>query len=259
MHDLVLHISWTQVAITSLLVLLTGILSLLMRLRLERDLLIGTLRTVIQLTLLGYLLTVVFAIENLFAVLALFFGMITAAAITISGRIKNRQHSFMMPVFFSMLLSYFAIALFILVVVVRPEPWYLPQYFIPIAGMIIGNSMNALALAIDTWFDDIASQKETVELYLSLGATPEESTEAIFRNAIRKGMIPSVNAMMTVGLVSIPGMMTGQILAGADPLLAVKYQIVVMLMLVGSTAISTVIAMLIVRRRSFTAAWQLKT
>ncbi len=258
MNDLVLNIGWGQVALTAVLLFLTGLLSLMMRLNLEKELLIGTIRTVVQLSLLGYLLNIVFAVENLLLVLLLFSGMILAAAFTINGRIKNRKHSFMVPVFFSMFLSYFAVALFVLVLVVRPQPWYLPQYFIPIAGMIIGNSMNALALAIDTWFDDVSTQRSSIELYLSLGATPEESTATIFKNAVRKGMIPSINAMMTVGLVSIPGMMTGQILAGANPMLAVKYQVVIMFMLVGSTAISTIIAMLIVRKKSFTEAQTLK-
>ena len=94
-------------------------------------------------------------------------------------------------------------------------------------------------------------QKELVEMKLSLGADYREASLDIFRNAVSAGMIPSINAMMGVGLVFIPGMMSGQILAGTDPLIAVRYQIVVMLMLVGSTAVSSVVVMLIVRRRCF--------
>jgi putative ABC transport system permease protein len=90
-----------------------------------------------------------------------------------------------------------------------------------------------------------------VEMKLSLGANYREASDDIFRNAVTAGMIPSINAMMGVGLVFIPGMMSGQILAGTDPLIAIRYQIVVMLMLVGSTAVSSVVVMLIVRRRCF--------
>jgi putative ABC transport system permease protein len=124
--------------------------------------------------------------------------------------------------------------------------------------MIIGNSMNALAIGINNWFDGISKERDRVEQYLSLGASARESTAANYRNAVKSGMIPSINALMTVGIVFIPGMMTGQVLAGIDPLIAIKYQIVIMLLLVGSSGLSTIIALHIVRRLTFTPSEQLK-
>jgi putative ABC transport system permease protein len=134
----------------------------------------------------------------------------------------------------------------------------MPVYFIPIGGMIIGNSMNSIAIAMNSWFEGLKKERERVELFLYLGATPEESSAENFKSSVKSGMIPSINALMSVGVVSIPGMMTGQILAGTDPMIAIKYQIVIMLLLVGSTALSTVFALHIVRRLSFTNNHQLK-
>ncbi len=141
--------------------------------------------------------------------------------------------------------------------IVQVKPWYTPQYFIPLSGMIIGNSMNAITIALDRLFSDIRKQRDQVELALCLGATYQEATMSIFRDTIRAGMIPSINALMTVGLVSIPGMMTGQILAGSNPVIAIKYQIIVMLMLVASTAIGSMIVITVMRKRCFTKAHQL--
>jgi putative ABC transport system permease protein len=184
--------------------------------------------------------------------------MIYFAASIISGRVKEKRIPYFLPVFASMFLSYMVINTFVMTVIVQVKPWYQPIYFIPIGGMIIGNSMNALAISIDIWFETLKKDRDRIELFLSLGANPEESTTENFKSAIKSGMIPSINALMAVGVVSIPGMMTGQILAGVSPLIAIKYQIVIMLLLVGSTALSTVFALHIVRRMSFTANQQLK-
>ena len=123
--------------------------------------------------------------------------------------------------------------------------------------MIAGNSMNAITLALERLFADLRNGRTRVELALSLGATYQEATAEMVRQAIRTGMIPSINALMTVGLVSLPGMMSGQILAGSDPIVAIEYQIVVMLMLVASTAISSSIVVHVVRRTCFTGSSQL--
>ncbi|TNF52251.1 iron export ABC transporter permease subunit FetB [bacterium] len=254
----IINISWLNVGITTLLVLLTGLCSLFLRLGLGRDLFIGTIRTFLQLFLLGYVLKIVFALNNPWIIFSLFSFMIFFAAVTISGRIKEKRVPYFLPVLASIFLSYTVINLFVMVAIVQVKPWYQPVYFIPIGGMIIGNSMNALAIAIDTWFEGIKKERDRIELYLSLGATPVESSTENYKDAIKSGMIPSINALMSVGIVFIPGMMTGQIIAGIDPLLAIKYQIVIMLLLVGSTALSTIFSLHIVRRLSFTLSHQLK-
>jgi len=177
--------------------------------------------------------------------------MVVSAVFIIKGRVKEMQIPYIVPTFLTMFISYLATALFVSGLVIGITPWWEPRYFIPAGGMVIGNSMSALAISLERLFRDMRQQKELVEMKLSLGANYREASADIFRNGVTAGMIPSINAMMGVGLVFIPGMMSGQILAGTDPLIAIRYQIVVMLMLVGSTAISSVVVMLIVRRRCF--------
>jgi putative ABC transport system permease protein len=238
-------------------VLLAGGCSLWLKLGLEKDLAIGTLRTFLQLSALGYILKFVFRINNPVLILVLFFWMIFWAAYTVWSRVKQKNVPVFFPTFLSMLISYMIVTIVFTAVIVQVKPWYKPQYFIPLGGMIVGNSMNAIAVSLDRMFSDLSSKRDLVELALSLGADYKEATSDLFRDVIKSGMIPSINSLMTVGLVSLPGMMTGQILAGSDPMTSIKYQIVVMLMLVGSTAVGSVIVVSVVRRLCFTKAHQI--
>ena len=149
------------------------------------------------------------------------------------------------------------VIVFVTAGVVQVKPWYAPQYFIPLGGMIIGNSMTAIAIALERMFADIRRRRDEIELAFCMGATYQEATVEIRRTAVRAGMIPSINALMTVGLVALPGMMTGQILAGAEPTMAIRYQILVMLMLVASTTLGTIIVVQVARRLCFTKVHQM--
>ncbi len=251
-------ISWWQLGLCMIFVIIAGTGSIMLKLRLEKDLAWGTVRTFAQLFLVGYVLKWVFAIDHPVPVLLLYVGMILAAALNIRGRIKQRQIPFFLPTFASMVVSYLLVTTLVTAVIIQVEPWYKPQYFIPLGGMIIGNAMNAITIGLERLFTDLRKRRAEIELMLSLGATYPEATEAILRDAVRAGMLPSINALMTVGLVSLPGMMTGQILAGSPPMTAVKYQIVVMLMIAAATAIGSIIVVHLVRRRCFTRAHQLR-
>lgn len=241
-----------QLAVALVFILLAGIASILHSLKLEKDLLIGTIRTFIQLYLMGYGLKLIFRLNNMTLALAVFVFMIVFAALTIYGRIREKEISFFTPVLISMLVSFFLVSYIVTRVIVDIDPWWSPRYFLPLGGMVIGNSMNAIAIALERLLNDLKTNRKEVEMKLSLGADYKEATANLVANAMKAGMIPSINSMMTVGVVFIPGMMTGQILAGADPVLAIKYQIVVMIMLVGSTTIGTLIAVLITRKLCFT-------
>jgi putative ABC transport system permease protein len=253
----VIDISYGQLMLSTVFVIVAGIASIRLKLGLERDLLWGTIRTFAQLFLIGYVLTYIFAIDSASLVLLVFTGMILFAARTISNRVKEKEVPYFIPTFVSMFVSYMLVTIVVTAFIVDTEPWYRPQYFIPLGGMVIGNSMTAIALSLERIFSNIRKQRSEVELYLSLGATRGEATQGIAREAIKAGMIPSINSMMAVGIVFLPGMMTGQILAGADPVIAVKYQIVVMLMLVGSTAIGSIIVTYIARNLCFNKAEQI--
>jgi UDP-glucose/iron transport system permease protein len=234
-------------------IIAAGAASIALKLKLEKDLLWGTLRAVSQLVLMGFVLRFVFTIDYWFVVVGIYALMILFAAFVVKGRVKEREVPIFAPTFISMLLSYMIVAYLVVAVIVNVEPWYEARYFIPLGGMVIGNSMSAIAIALERLLSDLRNNRDLVEMHISLGADSRQASERIFRQSIKAGMIPSITSLMGVGVVFIPGMMTGQILAGSDPLLAVKYQIVVMLMLVGSTAIGSVIIVSWVRRRCFDA------
>ena len=249
----IIDIGLTELLISLVFVLAAGISSLLLQLNLHKDVLWGTVRTVAQLFLVGYILKYVFRFTTPWPVLLVFAVMIYFAASIIKGRVKTKEIAFMAPTVVSMFISYMLVTALVTGVIIKAEPWYEPSYFIPLGGMIIGNSMNAIAITLERLFGDLKKQREVVEMYLSLGADYKEASAEIFRNAVSAGMIPSINSMMGVGIVFLPGMMTGQIIAGADPLVSVKYQIVVMLMIVGSTAIGSILVAFLIRRRCFSA------
>jgi len=247
----IVKISLIQLAFGLVFILVAGSASMYHALRLERDLLVGTIRTFAQLFLLGFILKFIFELQNAIVVLAIFGFMIFFAAWEVRGRVKERQVAFFWPVFVSMFISYTIVSYLVTAVMVNVEPWWKPQYFIPLAGMVIGNSMNAVAIALERLLGELRKRRLEVEARLCLGADYKEASEDMFRNAMRAGMIPSINSMMGAGIVFIPGMMTGQILAGADPLQAIRYQIIVMVMLVGSTAIGTLLVVYLVRKLCF--------
>jgi putative ABC transport system permease protein len=247
----IVSIGYWQLAIGLVFILLAGLASLYHALKLGKDLLVGTIRTFVQLFALGYILIFIFKLDNSAFVLAVFGFMIFFAAWEIRSRIKEKQVTFFWPLFISMAISYAIVSYLVTAVVVNVNPWWKPQYFIPLGGMVIGNSMNAIAIALERLLGELRKRRHEVEAMLCLGADYKEASKDMLGTAMRAGMIPSINSMMAVGVVFIPGMMTGQILAGADPLQAVRYQIVVMVMLVGSTAIGSLLVVYLVRKRCF--------
>jgi putative ABC transport system permease protein len=251
MSEGALHIDLWRLALALVFSLLAGGCSLALKLGLGRDLALGTARTVAQLFLMGWVLGIVFDLKSPWLVLALFLAMAGAAAHTARGRVREKAIGFAWPMYASMASVYLLITVTVTGAIVHAEPWWTPQYFLPIGGMVLGNSMNSVAVALDRLFSDLRARASVVEMQLCLGADAAEASADIVRTAVRAGMIPSINSMMAVGLVSIPGMMTGQILGGSDPSQAIRYQIVVMLMIVGATALGSTLLTLIIRRRCF--------
>jgi putative ABC transport system permease protein len=239
-------------------ILAAGLASIALRLDLQRDLLWGTVRTFAQLFMLGLVLKYVFSIQLWWPVLLIFWSMLAFAVQIIHSRVKEKSVRYLDTTFLSMFLSFTVITMIVNGIIVQVRPWYEPRYFLPLGGMVIGNSMNAIAIALERLFGELRKSKSLVEMRLTLGASYREATADITRGAVRAGMIPSINAMMGVGMVFIPGMMTGQILAGADVITAVKYQVLVMLMLVGSTSLGSVLVVLLSLRRCFTPDGRLR-
>ena len=148
-------------------------------------------------------------------------------------------------------LTSFAVTLYGLTVVIRPDPWFSPQYAIPLLGMVIGNTMTAISLSADRLTTALHDHKNIVEQRLLLGEPARDAIDEFRRDAFRGGYIPVINSMATAGIVSLPGMMTGQILAGSPPVDAVKYQIMIWLLIAATTGIGMIIALHLTSRNLF--------
>ncbi len=151
----------------------------------------------------------------------------------------------------SMFLSSFTVTLLALTVIIGVEPWYQPQYLIPLLGMLLGNTMSGIAIALDSLTRQAWDARGRIEARLLAGGTWDDAIEDMRRDALRAGLIPIINAMATAGLVSLPGMMTGQILAGSPPMEAAKYQLLIMFLIAAGTGLGSVAAVWIGSRRLF--------
>ena len=237
-----------QLVIATLLVVAAGAISLALRLGIERRLAIAALRTVVQLGLLGLVLERVFALRSPMLIVGLLLLMTVFAAREASGRTSKSYRGIMVDAWLAMAVSCFAVGGVVTQVVVGVEPWYEPQYVIPLIGMILGNSLTGIALGLDRFLDHLVTRHDEVELRIAFGASRSEALAAPLRDAVRTGMVPIINAMAAAGIVSLPGMMTGQILAGSPPLQAVAYQIVVMFMIAAAVAGGAMLVVLLAGR-----------
>jgi len=248
----VIVIGWPQLLLATVFVIFVGALSLWLSLGLERDLAIATVRTYLQLIALGFVLRWVFGIDSPWLVLGILVVMVLAAANIIVRRSPDAPRGIFASSAVSMALTGFIVTFAVTGLIVQVEPWYEPRYVIPLAGMVLGNSMTGIALALERTFADLDATADEVLALTALGATPWEAAHSAVRGALRAGLIPTINSMAAAGIVFIPGMMAGQILAGADPVTATGYQIVVMLMVAAATALGSVVAVLLTYRRRFT-------
>lgn len=250
--------SWVQLAAAAGLVLVAVGLSAGRRLGVERDLAVATVRTFVQLLAIGYILGFVFSRADPALIVGILLFMLAVAAWTVAGRQRRPTYALRVLVLGSLSTGCGLTLLLATEVILQIRPWYNPYYLIPLMGMVIGNSLNSATLAIERLESDVRSSRDQIEVLLALGATSRQAVAACVRNAMKAAMIPVINSMMVVGLVSLPGMMTGQILAGSAPLMAIKYQVLIMYMIAFSTAVSAFLLTTLRARAYFTAAHQLR-
>jgi putative ABC transport system permease protein len=245
------NLSVLDLCLAASLIVVNGALSVALDLGLGRKLLIAAVRTVVQLLLIGYVLGWVFAFNRWYVVLPLMALMTLIAGLAASDRGRRTYAGQRVDSIVSIWLSAWLIGAFGLFAVIRIHPWYEPQYAIPILGMILGNTLTGVSLGIERMTEELTSGRAAVEMSLALGATRWEAALGPARQAVRAGMIPTLNQMAVVGLVSLPGMMTGQVLAGQSPLQAVRYQIVIMFLIAAASALGVVGAVVLTYRRLF--------
>ncbi|CDM97829.1 MULTISPECIES: ABC transporter permease [Limnospira] len=239
MSDDYLSLSYGQLGASVLLIIINVALSLQLRLGLERSLAIASLRCVVQLLLVGYILEWLFALDNPWVVLAIALLMAAIAGISAVNRTSRRFAGIYWRSLLSVLVSALLITNLSVIGIIQVQPWYNPQYLIPLLGMILGNTLNGISLGLDRFMEGVVSNRNGIETLLALGATRWEASHKQIQTAVRTGMIPMINSMMVMGVVSLPGMMTGQILAGASPLDAVRYQIVIIFAIASASALGT--------------------
>ncbi|HEC31825.1 MAG TPA: iron export ABC transporter permease subunit FetB [Deltaproteobacteria bacterium] len=253
-------LSYTDLALAAVLVIALAALSVRMKLSLWKQLIIAASRTTVQLLLIGLVLKAVFAKARLPWITLIAFFMLLAAGREVTARRKRRLAGFwgFGVGTGSIFVSSFPVTIFALLAIVGNTPWYAPQYAIPLLGMLLGNTMNGVALGINYLTQAAWEQRNIIEERLILG---EDRTQAILdirRESVRTGLIPIINSMAAAGIISLPGMMTGQILAGSPPVEAVKYQILIMFLIAAGTGFGTLVAVWLTSHRLFDARHRLR-
>lgn len=242
-----------EIGISAALVLALAVLSMCLRLAIHQQLLIAALRSGVQLLLLGLILNTVFASTNVWMI-----GGITLVMLMVAGyEVNARQQKKLTGIAsysigtISMFVSSFSVALLTVTVIIDVDPWYTPQYLIPLLGMLLGNTMNGVSISLDRLTQTAWQQRNIIESRLMQGESWSTAIDQIRRDSLRAGLIPIVNAMMTAGIVSLPGMMTGQVLAGTPPLEAAKYQILILFLIAAGTGLGAMVAMWLASGRLF--------
>jgi putative ABC transport system permease protein len=251
-------IGWVELTLAALLILVNAGASVVFRLGLGRRLLVSTVRAGLQLALLGLVLHWVFELERWTAVLGLMLAMGVLAGFEAARRTAYRVPGLASTAVVAMISASMLVTFYATTAVLRVEPWFAPRFVLPILGMILGNGMNGVSLGLDAALGGFMDKRDTIDTLLAHGATPEEATRDVVRAAVRRGTIPILNSMAAAGAISIPGMMTGQILAGESPARAAAYQAFILFCIAGSTALGTVGVVLGSRRLVFDARGRLR-
>lgn len=241
-NSTVMDLSLLNLAIAYVFVLLLLIIFKARGIKREKMILIATTRMTIQLTIMGYILMYVFSNPSWWLTLIMLVVMVGFAVFNALKRVKfSMNKKLKQLIMASMIIGYVVTAIIFMLAVLHVTPWFNPQYIIPISGMIVGNSMTGVALGANKLCSSMQEKHDMIENSLMLGATPSVATKDIVNDAFDSAILPTMNNMLTMGIVSLPGMMTGQILSGTFPITAIKYQIGIMLAILGCTAITVVL------------------
>lgn len=217
----------------------------------EKEILIATVRMTLQLMIVGYLLAWIFEHAHPFFTIGIVLFMLLFSIQNIYRRAKwPLEAELKKKIAFAMMVGTPATLVYFIFITLNVSPWFSPRYVIPISGMIIGNTMTGVALGINSLLGGMHENRQAIESALMLGATPREASRQLVNQAFDNAMLPTINSMVGMGIVFLPGMMTGQIIGGASPLMAIRYQIAVMLGITGGVSL-TVLLMLHIGYKAF--------
>jgi putative ABC transport system permease protein len=249
-----ISISLGEVAASLALIAVAIAVSFWRRAELEQDIAVAVLRSFVQLTAVGYVIQAIFDTDSLWLVVALLAGMVAFGTWTARGRAKGVPAA-SVPILLALAVAAaVTLGLVLALGVFKAEP----RYLVPVGGMVIGNSMTAVAVALNRLADEMRDGRRQVEAMLALGATSNQASHAIVTRSLRSGMIPLVDSTKTTGIVFFPGTMVGMLLAGAEPVDAVRLQVVLLWVLLGAVALAGLIAVSLGYRGFFTDAHQLR-
>ncbi|KAJ3132639.1 hypothetical protein HK100_005154 [Physocladia obscura] len=243
------HLSTSNVAIGFTLILVNAGISSFLGLGISAQLFVAAFRCVVQLNLLGLVLKPVFDNDSWILVSCLSLGMATISALEITFNKTKARHYYMLPsVWICVVVSVFVASFLVNLTnpqnklgnafAIQADPWFSARQYIPILGMLLGNSLSTIALGLNSCLTQLENHKDRIEMDLSFGASRWEAIDPIARAAIQVALLPTITQMSVMGLISIPGMMTGQILGGANIDDAVRYQQIILFMITAASSLA---------------------
>ncbi|MBT1171057.1 ABC transporter permease [Bifidobacterium sp. SO4] len=248
---------WGLLVALAMVAVAAGI-SELMRINIGKTLLWSACRALLQLCAMGFIIGYVIRANNVFLVFAVIAVMLVAAVQITLSRAKGIPKGLAGPVLLSLTITMLLMISLVTELVVRPHPWYAPQLVVPLTGMLLGNTVSALAVGLSRFYESMNERRDEIDTLLALGSTAWEAARPSIVSSIRLGLLPTTATLASCGIVTIPGMMAGQVIAGGDPLEAAKYQFVVFAAIAALTLVADSLIMAMVYRTCFTADDQYK-
>jgi putative ABC transport system permease protein len=242
---------YTEIGICFGMILIISGISIRKKHGLEKDFLIGSVRTFLQLILLGYILNWIFKNDSFIVILLISVVMTVNSALHSRSRIQIKYKTLLLDNFLSTALTIWPLAL-IGSALLHATPLWKVEIFLPLLGMLLGNTLNGISVGVDFFGTELKSKKEEIISLIALGANKKEATAHVIQRSLKIAMMPTLNSMASMGIVSIPGMMTGQILAGNTPGEAAITQVILMLLIAVGTYSGTYLALAMTRRHKFT-------
>lgn len=235
------------------MVAVAAIISELMHMGIGKTLMWSSCRALVQLCAMGFIIGYVIRSNSVWMVFALMAVMLVAAVQIVMSRARGIPKGLAGPIFLSLVITMLLMLALVTELIVRPHPWYAPQLVVPLTGMLLGNTVTALAVGLSRFYESMEERRDEVDMMLALGATPWESARPSIVSSIRLGLLPTTASLASSGIVTIPGMMAGQVIAGGDPLNAAKYQFVVLDAIAALALLADGLIMVMIYRTCFTA------
>lgn len=246
-------LSWTSMAVMYLLLILPAGVLMYTRAARPTELLVGAIRMTIQLLLVGLYLRYIFEINSVWLSGLWIVVMLLTANVSILNKAGLKLKAFFLSTLTAVAGGTLLVSGFMILIGIRPDPLYDARYVIPITGMVLGNCMRGNVMVLDRFYSALQNREQEYITCLMLGADRSEALRPFMRDAVRAALSPMLSTMATMGIVSLPGMMTGQILGGSLPLVAIKYQLAIMICIFSSMSVSALLNILLSSRVAFDA------